>query len=122
MNLLTISNSGADIAATTYWDTEHASAGICYLTANAGTWRLLVPEAAEGTLADMRTGTCATIEPSLAQPQACWDVVFEDGTDSPFCLSVDRRQVDRKMEPGSCRLAVWTQRGKQLDIPCTVRT
>lgn len=67
---------------TDYWDTEHANAGLCYLSGNAGTWRLLVPEAAEGSLAEMRTGTRATIEPSLHLPGRCWDVVFDDGSDS----------------------------------------
>lgn len=117
-----ITNRGPDIAGTDYWDSEHASAGLCYLSANAGTWRLLVPEAAEGMLSEMRTGRSATIEPSLHAPGTCWDVVFEDGTDSPFSLAVDKLQTDRAMSPGRCRLAVWTARGRVLDLACEVRT
>ncbi len=117
--MITISNDGPRITSTSYWDTDHASAGLCYLSANAGTWRLLVPEAAEGALREMRTGTRATIEPSIQAP-GCWDVVFEDGTDSPFALAIDRRQVDRAMTPGTCTLAVWTSRGLQIELPCTV--
>ncbi|GAP37912.1 hypothetical protein ABXN37_22585 [Piscinibacter sakaiensis] len=118
---ITISNAGAEIRATNYWETKQASAGLCYLTANAGTWRLLVPEAAEGALEEMRTGRTATIEPSLQLPGRAWDVVFEDGTDAPFSIAIDRRQVDRPMTAGRCRLAVWTARGKQLDLACEVR-
>lgn len=118
--MIEISNDGPAIRETNYWGTEHARAGLCYLSGNAGAWRLLVPPAAEGLLAEMRTGKRATIEPSIQQPRA-WDVVFEDGTGSPFALAIDRRQVDRAMEPGSCRLTVWTQAGQALDLPCEVR-
>lgn len=119
--MIEIRNDGPAIAGTNYWQTEHANVGLCYLTANAGVWRLLVPEAAEGLLDEMRTGKHATIEPSIQAP-GCWDVVFEDGTDSPFSIAVDRRQVDRKMEPGRCQLAVWTERGMVLILACEVRT
>ncbi|GAP37880.1 hypothetical protein ABXN37_22410 [Piscinibacter sakaiensis] len=115
-----IQNDGPELRATNYWDSEQAAAGLCYLTANAGTWRLLVPEAAEGALEEMRTGRSAIIEPSIHLPGRCWDVVFDDGSDSPFSIAVDRRQVDRPMIAGHCRLAVWTARGKQLDLACEV--
>ncbi|WP_164964326.1 hypothetical protein [Rubrivivax sp. JA1026] len=120
MNLFTIENAGADLKATNYWDSEHASAGFCFLSANAGTWRLLVPEAAEHLLVEMRTGKRATIEPSI-QAAGCVDVVFEDGSASPFSIAIDKRQMDRAALPGRCRLAVWTQRGKVLDLACRVR-
>lgn len=120
--MLTIQNDGAELRTTNYWDSEHASAGLCYLSGNAGTWRLLVPEAAEGLLAEMQTGTRATIEASLYAPKQCVDVVFEDGSDAPFSIAIDRRQIDRAMEPGQCLLAVWTARGKVLTLPCTIRT
>ena len=115
-----IENDGPAIRSTTYWQTEHARAGLCYLSGNAGAWRLLLPDAAAGMLAEMRTGQHATIEPSVQQPDS-WDVVFEDGTDSPFAVAIDRRQVDRAMAPGRCRLTVWTPAGMALDLPCEVR-
>ena len=118
-----IGNDGAAIASTDYWQTDHAAQGLCYLSGNAGHWRLLVPDMAETMLIDMRTGRSVTIEPSLHAPGQCWDVVFEDGTDSPFSVAVDKRQVDRTMQPGKARLTVWTRLvGKVLDLPCTVRT
>lgn len=116
-----IANDGESIAATDYWDSEHANAGLCYLSGNAGVWRLLVPEAAELALPEMRTGRSAAIEDSLHEPGRCWDVVFDDGTSSPFSIAIDKRQVDRAMQPGATRLAVWTQRGKVLELPCVVR-
>jgi len=72
--MISIGNEGDDIKSTNYWATEHMSVGLCYLSGNAGTWRLLVPEACEGALREMRTGKSATIEPSLHDPR-CWDRV-----------------------------------------------
>jgi hypothetical protein len=81
--LITIGNNGADLASTNYWQTEHAQTGKFYLSGNAGTWRLLVPEAAEHMLSEMQTGS-------------------------------------RVMTAGACRITVWTESGKQLDLPCFV--
>lgn len=120
MTPITIGNNGPLLTGTNYWDTEHASAGLCYLSGNAGAWRLLVPEAAEGLLAEMRTGHSATIESSLHAP-GNWDVVFEDGSAAPFSLSLSGGQIDRAIEPGKCRLTVWTQAGgKVIDLACKV--
>lgn len=120
--MFTIENRGAEIASTDYWDSEHASAGLCYLSANAGTLRLLVPEAAEGMLPEMRTGKRVTIEPSISDPR-CVDIVFEDGTSSPFSLALDKRQIDRVLSRGNgIPLTVWTQRGKVLSFTSTIAT
>jgi hypothetical protein len=113
-----IENDGPAIRATDYWQSEHASAGLCYLSGNAGHWRLLVPEAAEGLLAEMRTGRRATIEPSMVN-ERCWDIVFDDGSSSPYCLTIDKRQVDRAVETGRATLTVWTEAsGCVLTLPC----
>lgn len=118
--MIEIQNNGQDIAHTNYWSTEHAAAGLLYLSGNADAWRLLVPPAAEYMLTEMRTGKSVTIEPSISDPR-CWDIVFEDGTESPFAVALDKRQVDRKMEPGRAVFSVWTQGGKVLDFPCVIR-
>lgn len=120
--MISIANDGAILSATNYWQTEHASAGLCYLSANAGVWRLLVPQAAEGLLREMRTGRAATIEPSL-HLAGNWDVVFEDGSDMPFSLSLSPAQIDRAVAPGRCRLAVWTEgKGCVIDLACEAKT
>ena len=118
-----IVNNGSLIVRTDYWDSEQASAGLCYLSGNAGDWRLLVPEAAEGLLSEMKTGRSVLIEKSVHAPGICWDVVFEDGTETPFSIAIDKKQVDRGMSSGQCRLTVWTQGGgKVIDLPCIVST
>lgn len=118
--MITITNDGSGIAATNYWDTEHAMVGLCYLSGNAGVWRLLVPPEAEVMLTEMRTGHRVSIEPSMHMAGHL-DVVFEDGTDTPFSVAIDPKQIDRAMEPGDCHLAVWTRRGCELMLPCKVR-
>jgi len=117
--LITVANNGPNIASTNYWQTEHAARGLCYLTANAGVLRLLVPDAAASMLAEMRTGRSVTIEPSISASGAV-DIVFEDGTDTPFALTLDRRQSDRAITHGRCKFTVWTQSGKALDFDCKI--
>ena len=100
--MISILNAGARLVSTDYWLTEHAKAGLVYLTGNAGALRLLVPAAALGMLAEMRTGQRVTIERSLHSGAAgCVDIVFEDGSNSPFSVAVDTRQMDRALTAGA---------------------
>jgi len=118
--VIQIENDGPSLVSTNYWSTPHAQRGLLYLSGNAGALRLLVPVASGDYLAEMRTGKSVTIEPSIREPQ-CIDIVFEDGTDTPFSVSLDRRQCDRALNPGPCRFMVYTQSGLQLDLHATVR-
>lgn len=119
--MIEIANNGPDIEFTNYWATEHASAGLCYLSVNAGTLRLLVPAAAEGLIAEMKTGKRASIEPSMHDPR-CIDIVFDDGTDSPFSLAIDPKQIDRALgKNGVAALTVWTSRGRELRLQCEIK-
>ena len=44
MDLITIENNGPGILSTNYWGTPHAEKGYCYLSINAGAFRLLGPQ------------------------------------------------------------------------------
>ena len=118
--VFTIENAGPELVRTDYWATEHAQIGLLYLSGNAGALRLLVPESAEGLLADMGTGKEVLIEESVRLPGECLDVVFNDGSAEPFFASIDIKQVDRRLTASRLRLTVWTERGKVLDLPCVV--
>lgn len=118
--MITFSNSGQDILATNYWDTEHARRGLVYLSGNAGAWRLLVPPAAASMLPEMRTGKRAIIESSV-RTSHCWDIVFDDGSDVPFSISIDKRQLDRALQSGSGLLTVWVPTGKTLTLPLEIK-
>tara|TARA_R110002051_G_scaffold250392_7_gene309755 strand:+ start:594 stop:953 length:360 start_codon:yes stop_codon:yes gene_type:complete len=115
-----IENKGEDLAKTNYWTSEHAKNGLMYLSGNAEVWRMLVPNIVKSYVTEMQTARSVLIEPSLAN-SACWDIVFEDGSDQPFVVTLDKRQVDRAMESGKMRLTVWTTAGKHLDFPCIVK-
>lgn len=117
--MIIIKNDGVNIIFTNYWDTEHGQSGLCYLSGNAGAWRLLVPQAAEVHLSEMRTGRWITIEKSIVE-QAAWDIVFEDGTSSPFALTLSKGMTDRHMQARRCRMSVWTRNGKIMDLPCSI--
>ncbi len=118
--MITVSNAGPLLVETNYWHTEHARAGYVYMSANAGAWRLLLPTASAAQLAEMRTGKSVLIEKNTAGGKA-WDIVFEDGTDSPFCVTLGQTQFDRAVASGPCRLLVYTPDGLQLDLPCTIK-
>jgi len=117
--LLTFANNGTEIAQTNFWDSSYAQKGIFYVSANAGTLRLLVPPGTEHTIAEMKTGKRVEIVPSIAIAGHL-DIVFEDGTASPYAVTLDKRQFDPPVQKGKCRLAVWTRAGKQAEFPCKI--
>ncbi len=121
VGLLTIANAGADLAETNYWSSVAARIGNCYLSRNAGVYRLLVPKKAEKYLREMRTGKSVTIEPSWVRT-GWWNVWFEDGSDETWRLELHLQQsMDFIPEPHSSKLAVWTEAGKLFELPCDVR-
>lgn len=108
--MIRIENDGPKLVSTDYWSTEHAANGLIYVSGNAGAWRLLLPRTAHGYLPGIRTGRSVSIEDSVTEPGRCWDVVFEDGSDSPFFIAVDRKQFDRSVKPGrNVRLVVYPE-------------
>lgn len=122
MTLLTIANDGQKITATNYWASEHAKRGMLYLSSNAGALRLLVPRSAEEYLNEMKTTRGVTIEPSMQSP-GCADVVFEDGSQAPFFVTLAPPQTDRPLQPvrqltqaRGVPLHVWTEAGCQLRL------
>lgn len=118
---IVIANDGQEIGETNYWGTEHAMAGLCFMSTNAGAIRLLVPKQAEGYLEEMKTGKRVTIEKGFQNPR-CVDIVFEDGSNSPFFLAIDRQQIDVLLSPRKrVPFAVWTEAGKQIQLFADVK-
>ncbi len=121
MNLISNGNNGSEIASTDYWDSDYAKKGLMYASANSGVLRLLVPANQEHALSEMRTGEKVTVEKSIVQRGAL-DFVFEDGTKSPFCVTMDRRQFYGIPKRGAWGFSVWTQKGKQIEFDCQVKS
>ena len=126
--MLQIENSGQDIASTNYWTSEHARAGLLFLSINAGAFRLMVPASQESQIPEMRTATEAVVSrgpwPDRGLHDA-FEVLFEDGTDSPYSLHMSPEQLDRLPTSGARKsehvFSIWTSAGKQFECPCWYR-
>lgn len=129
MKLVKIENSGQEIVSTNYWQTDAAVAGNFYLSINAGAFRLLVPEAQEGIIAEIETARSVEVycgDWTEAGKRGTWQLVFDDGSDTPFMLMLSPEQVDRTLpEADSGRedlvLLVYTQDGEVLRRPAKFR-
>lgn len=121
MDLISIGNVGPEIASTNYWDSDQAQLGLLYVSPNAGVLRLLVPSESERILPDMRTGKKAIVENSIVRRGAV-DIVFDDGTQSPFCVTLDRKQFSAIPKRGAWGLSIWTREGKQIELACQVES
>lgn len=91
-----IVSDGPLIARTTYWDCELAANGLLYLSWNARTARLLVPDDQRGMLNEMATGREVIISRGPWQTiggRDALELLFEDDSDSPFCLHIGVEQT-----------------------------
>lgn len=118
-----IGNDGQAIRQTNYWDLDMASRGLYYLSWNAGAARLLVPDGLEGEVRDMRTAAHVIVSRGWYEYAACemLELLFDDRSDSPFCVVMDCEQTDRLLPPSDCGkqfpFTVWTRSGKRLQRP-----
>lgn len=123
-NFLEIANAGQRITKTNYWDSDHAKTGLFYLTWNAGAARLLVPDAQKPAIREMRTAREVIISRGPWTDQGGRDaleLLFEDGTDNPFCLHLVAEQSDRMIpegeQGGGFSVTAWTRGGEKLRLP-----
>jgi hypothetical protein len=132
-DLIQFVSNGPEIISTNYWQTKHAQRGLFYLSTNAGCFRLLVPAVQEGAIAEMATAREVIISRGVWPERGRHDaleILFEDDSDSPFALHIVTEQVDRLPDasdrdrpgqPARWKLAVWTEAGKLLELPCRYR-
>ncbi|NLC23106.1 MAG: hypothetical protein GX776_01335 [Oxalobacter sp.] len=119
---ITIDNDGREISQTSFWESGLAENGYVFVSIHEGAIRMLVPPSAEPSyLPEMKTGKKILIEPS-EQHDGSLDFVFDDGTDAPFWVVVDTRQIDAEILPGKdIPFSVYTRKGKQLEMKAEVR-
>ncbi|MBW7903130.1 MAG: hypothetical protein H3C26_16755 [Rhodocyclaceae bacterium] len=127
--MLTIKNAGQRIVETNYWDSEHARRGYCYLSWNAGAARLLLPDALKGELREMNGAHCVIVSRGPWHEQGgreALELLFEDGSDNPYCLHLVAEQTDRLLpednQGGGFVITVWTRGGEKLRLPGKYRT
>ena len=116
--MLIIHNQGQAIRSTSYWDSEQAQAGYVYLTWNAGAGRLLIPDRLKPILREMRNGREVIVSRDTWIDQGHRDaleLLWEDGSDNPFCLHLVAEQTDRllpdEQQGGGFVITAWTRGG-----------
>jgi hypothetical protein len=127
--MIEVHNAGPEILSTNFFDLPEAAAGKLFLTTNAATFRLLVPDAKLAYLAEMKTAVEAIVSRGpwpAASLQDAIEILFDDHSDSPFALQLGIDSLDR-LPPASdsgrwVSLTVW-RRGpkKELTLPCGFR-
>jgi hypothetical protein len=103
---------------TDYWDTEHAAAGLFYLSWNAGAGRLLVPDSQKPILRELKGAREVLVSRGPWPEQGGRDaleLIWEDDSDSPFCIHLVAEQTDRLIpehqQGGGFSIAAWTRGG-----------
>lgn len=124
--MLVIKNEGPYIKETNYWQTPHGQRYF-YVSVNARAFRLLVPRQSETEIDEMRTGQYVIVTRGRWHGGEGVELLFEDGSDSPYVIHVQGAQVDR-LPPTTdagrtdLRCLVYTQTGLALELPARYRT
>ena len=115
-----IQNQGQAIISTDYWDSEHAVKGFFFLSWNAAAARLLVPDCQESALREMRGAREVIISRgpcSFQGGREALELMWEDDSDSPYCILVTAEQTDRLTpdtdQEGGFIATAWTREGLQ---------
>jgi len=94
-NVIEIQNNGPYLVQTNYWETDLPGRGIVYFSINASALRILLPD--DRHLNDICTAKEVVISrgpcPSMGLSDAL-EVMFEDGSDSPFAFHTSLGQWD----------------------------
>lgn len=122
--MLIITNRGPELADTNYFDSEHAARGLFYLSWNAGVGRLLVPDASLPALKEMATAQYVIVSrgpwPEQGKTEGI-ELLFEDNSDSPYCLHLSVEQCDRLLpdldQGGGFEIVAWARNGKTKSWP-----
>lgn len=121
---LYITNAGQRIVATNYWESELARAGYLYLSWNAGAARLLIPDSMKSAVREMKSAKYVIISRgpwAEMDGQDGLELLFEDGTDEPYCIHMAALQTDRLLPAedvgGGFFVTVVTRGGEKLRLP-----
>lgn len=118
--MIEIQNRGQALVSTNYWDTPHAQAGYCYLSWNAGAARLLIPDNQKVIIREMKGATEVIVSRGPWRDQGermGIELLWEDGSDAPFCLHLVEEQCDRVIpssdQGGGFPVIIWTRGGEK---------
>lgn len=113
--MIEVTNHGPLIVASNYWGSEYDRGGKIFASVNAGCIRLLIPSAHRTMIEECRSSKYAVLSRGPWPEQRLADAVeilFEDGTDSPFALHLSPTSFDMlpaEPEPGrEWTITLWT--------------
>ncbi|HBO0862647.1 TPA: hypothetical protein NHP40_005977 [Pseudomonas aeruginosa] len=119
-----IVNDGQSIVRSDYWDSRQAATGKAYLSWSSGAGRLMLPDALEPALSEMSEASLVVVSRGpwkKAGGQLSWELLFDDGSDCPYCQFLMPDQSDRSApetdQGGSFVIAIWTREGEKLRLP-----
>lgn len=125
---LYIGNRGQEISSTNYFDSSQASAGLLYLSWNAGAGRLLVPDNQKSWIREMKTGkyVIVSVGPWIETPGTqVIELLFEDKSPAPFSITIAESQSDRSISISNKNsefpLIVYTRDGEKMRLPGRLR-
>lgn len=96
--LIFIGNAGGEIESTNYFDLALARNGFMFLSWNASVARLLVPDCQHHFVAEMLTGKNCVITRGNLMGHDALEIMFDDGTNTPFTVNIQTHQCDRLMQ------------------------
>jgi len=113
--MLRIANHGPLIVRTNYWETELAMAGKLYVSIKAGAFRILLPQAHESSLEDMRAAREIVISRGpwpAARLDDAIEILFDDRSEYPYSMHLSPESFDRlpldSDAAGEWVCSVWT--------------
>jgi hypothetical protein len=116
-----VGNDGQDVSETNYWESEMAANGHFFVSINAGSIRLLLPPSMEWSLDEIKTGSYLI----LSYTKTDFELLFEDGSNSPFSLRSPIGNLDRNLgvkKRAGLKFSVWrTGCVKVLEMEARVR-
>ena len=127
---LYIGNDGPIISRTNYFDSVYAKNNLLYLSWNAGTARLLVPDGVKDHLLEMSSAKYVIISRGYWKEQGienAIELLFEDGSDKPYCVFLSPEQTDRyipEKNEGNGEnffLSVYIRLGEKFRFPAKCR-
>jgi len=131
MGIIMVENNCQEIVKSNYWDSTEARAGKYYLSTNAGAFRLLLPNSLLNFVAEMKTGKTIVVTvgpwPRMGVLTPCFEIMFDDGSNSPFCLHMNTESTDgiipnTEWTFKAVMFSVWAKGPRKIfEKPCFVR-
>lgn len=122
--LILIENNGQELSHTNFWDHQMAARGFLFLSWNAGSARLLVPDNQKLMIDEIRSAKYAIISVGRLNGKSgpvALEILFEDNSDSPFSVQINYEQCDRILPKSAHRseflMSIWTRDGEALQMP-----